>query len=154
MKISNFKKNGFTLVEILLVLALVSILLSIIIVAINPSKQLADSRDAQRASDMYSIAQAVYHYAADNEGDFPDTITIQDQEICKTDTESCAGLSDLSALTDSETYLIFSPVDPLCGSVPGVCAENGTGYFVSVTEGGRLTIKASSSENTVITVTQ
>jgi len=148
------KRTGFTLIEIMLSIALLMILASITIIAINPSKQLADSRDAQREADTFTLVQAVYQYASDYEGDFPSIITTDETEICATNATSCEGLSDLSALTDSEKYLIAVPVDPLCASVVSACGQNGTGYYIKLTENGRLYVNASSSENKNIIVIQ
>lgn len=59
----NMKKSsGFTLLEILLVVAAIAILAGIVIVAINPAKQLAETRDAQRRSDVNTISSAVAQY--------------------------------------------------------------------------------------------
>ena len=146
--------SGFTLIEIILVITLLSILLSIIIIAINPSKQLSDSRDIKRESDVLSIVQALYQYAADNEGDFPAGLNTTDREICRTDATDCAGLYDFSDLTDNETYMITIPLDPQCELVSHVCSDNGTGYFAGLTASGRVTISASSSENRLINFTQ
>ncbi|MFT7506902.1 MAG: prepilin-type N-terminal cleavage/methylation domain-containing protein [Acidimicrobiales bacterium] len=145
------KEKGFTLIEILLVISLMAILTSIVIFAINPPKQLADSRDAQRESDVFSIVSAIYQYAADNEGSFPSSITTVETEICATDALNCTSVIDLSVLTDGEAYLVSAPVDPLCAST---CTSNGTGYFVNLTANGRLLINASSSENKIIIITQ
>jgi len=53
------KKSGFTLLEILLVVGIIAILAGITIVAINPSKQLAQVRNTERKSDIKQIANAI-----------------------------------------------------------------------------------------------
>ena len=69
-KTTNFKQ-GFTLLEILLVVGIISILAGIVILAINPTKQLGDTRNAQRRSDVLTILNAVYQYSIDNSGSIP-----------------------------------------------------------------------------------
>ncbi len=67
-------KTGFTLLEILLVVAAIAILAGIVVVAINPAKQLAQTRNAARRSDVSAILNAIYQYAIDNTGLVPNTI--------------------------------------------------------------------------------
>lgn len=105
------KAKGFTLLEILLVIAIIAILAAIVIIAINPGKQLAESRNAQRRSDTNSILNAVYQYSVDNNGDMPGAITATATDICSTG-GTCTGLIDLSALTASGTYIVSIPRDP------------------------------------------
>lgn len=147
-------KKGFTLIEVLLVIAILAILASIVIVAINPAKQFASARDAQRQSDVYSILNALHQYALDNEGSFPGDLTTDELEICKTDSLSCAELYDLSELTDDQLYLVSMPQDPQCGATLANCSENGTGYFVGLTENGRVIVSAYGAEEADITVTR
>lgn len=67
-------KTGFTLLEILLVVAAIAILAGIVVVAINPAKQLAQTRNVARRSDVSAILNAIYQYAIDNTGVIPNTI--------------------------------------------------------------------------------
>jgi len=136
---SNLNKKGFTLLEILLVVAAIAILAGIVIVAINPGKQLADTRNAQRQVNVNTILNAVYQYSIDNKGVLPTGITQTPTEICKTG-GSCSGLVDLSVLTTGETYLTSIPTDPT-----GV-STNGTGYKVAQSANGRITVSAPSAE--------
>ncbi len=146
--------KGFTLIEVLLVIAILAILASIVIIAINPAKQFASARDAQRLSDVYSIMNALHQYALDNEGAFPDALSTEELEICRTDSDSCEGLSDLSELTNDQLYLVSMPLDPQCPSSDANCDANGTGYFVGLTDGGRVTVNAYGAEDSEISITR
>ena len=134
------KKSGFTLLEILLVVAAIAILAGIVIFAINPAKQLGDTRNAQRKVDVNTILNAVSQYKIDNSGDFPEGITSSSTEICKTDASSCSDLVDLSELTEDEKYLVSMPYDPRSST------DNGTGYEIYASPNGRITVTAVQTE--------
>ncbi len=143
------KSQGFTLIEVLLVIAILAILAAITIMAINPTLQLAKARDSQRSADVHAILNAIHQYALDNEGAFPEQIDSYALEICRTESEDCAFLADLSVLTDSQTYLTEQPKDPRCQEEEGgdaYCSINGTGYFVERTETGRIKVSSQSAE--------
>lgn len=143
LKIKNLRMNrsGFTLLEILLVVAAIAILAGIVIVAINPNKQLGDTRNAQRKADVATILNAVYQYSIDN-NTIPASITTTPTAICQTGSGSCTGLIDLSVLTLNEKYLIALPKDP------SITATSGTaGYTISKTANNRVTISAPTAEN-------
>src|SRR3989344_4191655 len=140
MSTNNLKsRKGFTLLEILLVVALIAILAGIVIIAINPNKQLGDTRNAQRRVDVNTILNAVYQYTIDNNGTLPTTITTTATEICN-NTGSCTSLIDLSVLTASEKYLTSVPYDP------NTSTTNSTNYNISKSANGRITVAAPGAE--------
>ena len=64
------KKSGFTLIEILVVIGIIAILATIVIIAINPSRQFAQARNSQRVSNVNAILNAIGQNIADNKGLF------------------------------------------------------------------------------------
>lgn len=134
------KSKGFTLLEILLVVAAISILAGIVILAINPTKQLADTRNAQRRIDVNTVLNAIYQYAIDNNGALPTGISTGAIEICKTGA-ACTGLLDLSVLTTNQKYVVLMPFDPSAATAAG------TAYFASKSANGRVTVNAPGAEN-------
>ncbi len=142
-------RQGFTLLEVLLVVAIIAILAGIVIVALNPGKQLGDSRNAQRKSDVNTILSAVYQYSIDNNGNLPATIlavgtcTDAANEICK-EGATCTGLIDLGALVVNQKYLTAIPTDPSGGTT------NGSGYGIVKSANGRVTVCAPAAEQGVV----
>ena len=141
-------KRGFTLLEILLVIAIIAILAAIVIIAINPAKQLAQSRNTQRRADVNTVLNGVYQYSIDNSGAIPTIPTgacslVAANQICKAGaTGTCATGVDLSVLTASQKYLTSIPIDPT------VSSTDGTGYYISKSAtNNRITICAPSAES-------
>ena len=169
-------KGGFTLLEILLVVGIISILAGIVILAINPTKQLGDSRNAQRRSDVLTILNAVYQFAIDHNGILPTDDGLSDgdaiidesdsdtacvttdtaSEVARNDTDGTVvgdGSIDLwPSLVQSEassTYLVSIPSDPSRSS------SQSSGYHIFKTASNRVTVCAPHAENSaVISVTR
>src|SRR3990167_1941316 len=143
-KLKSYKlKAGFTLLEILLVVAAIAILAGIVIIAINPIKQLGDTRNAQRKTDVNTILNAVYQYSIDNNGSLPSTITTSVTAICQA--APCTSLIDLSVLTASEKYLTAIPHDPLLTATTGTA-----GYTIVKSANGRITVAAPRAEQRAV----
>ena len=143
----KISQKGFTLLEILLVVAAIGILAGIVILAINPGKQLGDTRNAQRRADVNTILNAVYQYTIDNNGILPVTITGTSTEICASTT--CTGLIDLGVFTLNEKYLTSIPLDPQATTT------NGAGYRIRKSANGRITVEAQFEEQgAIIAVTR
>ena len=154
--------KGFTLIEFLIIIAIIAILSAVVFVALDPLTRFKDTRDSKRWSDIASVLDAVKIDQVDNGG---------------------AYLSEITALTNDEVYMISAnanivgcddncsstvPVtdDNNCVNLSGLVTEgylaeisispNGdytwdastTGYTISKSAAGAITIEACEAENT------
>ena len=124
-------QKGFTLLEILLVIAAIGILAAIILVAINPNRQLAQVRNAERRSEINTIYKALEQYLIDK-GSYPTGITTSIQDICiNGNTTNCVNLGVLVP-----DYIAAIPIDP-----------GGGAYRVVInTSNNRVSVYASNAE--------
>ena len=101
-------QKGFTLLEILLVIAILGILALMILVAIRPNRQLSQVTNARRNADINTIYSALEQYFSDNL-QYPAGLTTEKQDICNGSTviNNCVDLSSLVPI-----YLVAIPVDP------------------------------------------
>jgi prepilin-type N-terminal cleavage/methylation domain-containing protein len=147
------KQSGFTLLEILLVVGIIAILAGIVIVAINPSRQLAYARNTERKSDLKQINSALQQYYIDHR-EYPLTLTGTLTEIC--DTGTATSSSDITTLCDNAelidlsflvpTYLTAIPTDPQATTT------SGAGYQVVRHSSRRIGLSAPSELGQVITI--
>ena len=139
-------KQGFTLIELLVVIGIVAILSTIVLVAVNPSRQFAVARDTARRNDLYQILNALHQYAVDNAGAYP----IQIQTNNWLDIGNCDGCLNFGAVL-VPTYIPAIPFDPSTGD-----PQTGTTDYVLAREtDGRFTATASSAEVSVpLTITR
>lgn len=136
--------SGFTLLEILLVVAILSLLMGIVIVAINPGYQLAQTRDAQRKNDVTEIRKAILQYYVDHKA-YPAQTKDESliYEICNTNFQkgslSCTGFLDGSKVVPA--YLTSIPIDPIMPKT-----RSSVGYSVAINSDTGVYVEAPNTE--------
>ncbi|HLC76391.1 MAG TPA: prepilin-type N-terminal cleavage/methylation domain-containing protein [Candidatus Peribacterales bacterium] len=160
-------KAGFTLIELLLVIGIIAILAAIVIVAINPTRQLGQARNAQRNSDVNTMLNAIWQYAIDNNGDMPcsvggtpcvdttwrmlggatvgcDVVGTPSGSTNHCGTETIAA-DCLTLRTLSGTYVVNVPGDPRWGSGNSIAAGS-KGFYIVKNDGNRVTVRGCYTE--------
>jgi prepilin-type N-terminal cleavage/methylation domain-containing protein len=67
-RIPRSGEHAFTLIELLVVIAIIAILAIVVVLTLNPAQLLAQSRDANRVSDMATLNSALNLYSTDQAG--------------------------------------------------------------------------------------
>jgi prepilin-type N-terminal cleavage/methylation domain-containing protein len=147
------ESRGFTLIEVLVVIGIVAILATIVIIALNPSRQFAQARNSQRISNVNTLLNAIGQRVADNKGVFAGAFTVGGVTYtCPALTAgttyniASAGGIDLACLTP--TYVPSNlPFDPTAvgGHWTGT-ADYDTQYQVTMDANGRFTIASAGAE--------
>jgi type IV pilus assembly protein PilA len=130
-------KKGFTLIELLVVIGIIAILAVIVLVAVNPARQFAQARNAQRTSDVTTVLNAIHQEAVDNNGTINAAITA----ACPVTQAVLSGAgtgANLAAL--APTYVSSLPEDPTSAS------GTDTGYDVCVDTSSRVTVSSPDAE--------
>lgn len=82
-------ERGLTLIEITITVGILAMLASIVIVGVNPKKQIDTTHNAQRLGHIATIAGGINHYAIDTFSDYPAGIDTT-LRMLGTGTSSCA----------------------------------------------------------------
>lgn len=139
----NSSRRGFTLLEVLIVLAILTLLIAAVVIAINPGRQFSKARNTQRRANIQATVIAIYENIIDNDGTFicaagqvPTTVKPIKTGIDGYDLCPCL----------VPVYLPILLVDPSIGTGKD-CISYDTGYtIVKNVVGGRITISAPSAE--------
>ena len=97
---TNNNVKGFTLIELLIVIGILGVLAAAVVVVLNPAELLAQSRDAQRLSDLGNINSALAFYASN-----ASTVTLGETAYhsqATTTADTCQGVSTVGLA--SSTY--------------------------------------------------
>lgn len=146
---------GFTLIEILVTIAIIGILTTVLVVSVNPRRQLARARDSQRGTDLVAILSAILQYSAEHSGELPDTDGDPDTSNFPT-SATCIGTDvgcfDLAGAGDTgeemvPVYMVAMPYDPLADDPVG-----DTEYTIYVDVNGRLHAAAVGEIESLITL--
>ncbi len=138
-------KKGFTLVEVLLVIVIIAVLTAIVLVAINPARQVAQANNTQRRADVTTILNAISEYSVDNGGNLP---TSTEVALSTTATNMGSAATDVEICTDLvPTYLAALPFDPSAtGAAYTDCTDYDLQYNVAVDANGRVTVSAPNAQ--------
>ena len=142
------KRTGFTLLELLLTIAILAILAAVTTAVINPISQMSQARDSQRKSDVSEIHKAVQQYFIDK-GSYPATVLDDNlvYNICTSQTylpdsssssgspgqSGCGDLVNISRVMPA--YLSGIPTDPMSSrlgvdSLYKIAISKSTGVYV------------------------
>ncbi len=149
-KNKKYGQEGFTLIEILIVIGIIAALATIVIVAINPARQFAQARNTQRLSHVNSILNAVGQYFSENKGVLPPGIP-KKPDASKSISKLGANLCDL--LVDEYMPVLLSDPSITQGAMSDgqinqteCLGDYDTGYKIVEEESGRITVSAPSAE--------
>ena len=123
-------KKGFTLVELLVVVAILGILMAAVVLAINPMEIMKKGRDSTRLSDMDSLRKAIDLAVADG-GTLTATASAGDSTV---GTRAVNGTGWVNV--NVAQYLSTLPIDPRNGTSFADAAGNTvTGKYLYFSDG-------------------
>jgi type IV pilus assembly protein PilA len=152
------KKSGFTLIEVLVVIGIIAILATVVLVAVNPSRQFKLARDTERTSHVNTILNAIGQNITEHKGIFtcennPKTLP-NSPTVIKSSDENHSGAGDIAHCLIPD-YISSIPVDPnKMGAHFASLTDYDTQYEISVDSNGRITASSSGEISPLISVTR
>lgn len=144
----NRKQQGFTLIEILVVIGIIGILATVVLVAVNPSRQFKQARDSQRVANINTILNALGQNIADHQGNLFCDGSIRALEVSAYQIRSGEASFDIADCLTPD-YIPKLPYDPKKDGAHYTNEDDyDTGYTLRVGEDGRLSVVARSEIDT------
>lgn len=149
------RKKGFTLIEILVVIGIIGILATVVLVAVNPSRQFKQARDSQRVANVNTILNALGQNIADHQGNLFCDGSIKTLDINTSQNIGSAPNEVNIADCLVPEYIPKLPYDPKNPDAYYSNEDNyNTAYIISTDSGGRITITAAGEIQADISVTR
>ncbi|MGF7228515.1 MAG: type II secretion system protein [Candidatus Saccharibacteria bacterium] len=118
--IKNRKEGGFTIIEVLIVLAIAGLIMLIVFLAV-PALQ-RNSRNTQRKNDVSNLLGAMSEYANNNGGSLPGAVTVTGNQALFCASGTCTA----AASTPSNIGYYNSGTVSIVAAVPGAVPNNDT----------------------------
>lgn len=152
-QIKRVQRQGFTLLELLIVIAIIALLAVVIFFLLSPAQQLAKARDAGRASTVSQLAQAVEAYGSSRStsttpypaegatwvqtlvtagemGAVPSVITYGTGSACTTNAQN-GWCYDATTAAGGGPFIVFTRLEALVNTTGAGCASQGWQVYSS-----------------------
>jgi prepilin-type N-terminal cleavage/methylation domain-containing protein len=148
-------QKGFTLLELLIVMALIAILVGIVLAALNPARQFANARNAVRSEHLNSIMNGITSNMTEHAGSF--SCAAGTIPSSATDMKNGVGGYDIAGCLVTN-YLTTMPFDPSASGAHYTSnADYDTKYNISMNANGNITLAvpvADQENGTAISLTR
>ncbi len=150
------REEGFTLIEILVVIGIIAVLAAVVLVAINPARQFKLARDSQRLSNVTAILNAVSQNIAEHKGLFDCAVSLPGDVKVISNMPALAPNNTLDiASCLVPTYISALPFDPsVHGAQYTPSSDYHTAYSIIQDPEGRVTVIAVGEITPTISVTR
>ena len=139
-------QQGFTLLELLIVMAPIAILVGIALAALNPGRQFANARNSTRYAHVTAISNAISANMAENNGVFTCAAGALPATAATMGDDTAGGQYNIGPCLVTE-YMSTMPYDPSATGAHWTSeADYDTGYTISEDASDRITVSAPSAE--------